>query len=218
MTPAFCGPFDREGILYNDYLYNSAGQVVGILGIGPRARQAARARQAVRFDGRMDRAILRQGNRTGSLASRLGLPAAIAPRGGPPALAETPYGLATVQAGSVAQGKLFPLGSTSIVAAAAGVFAGTLEVRAERSFRPTRLVLISSLSGQVTVSDISIGTARQVANLAVMPVEVFAQTTTSADIDFDVIEPGVLASVDLIFTATAASTAVVSGAYFGTEL
>jgi hypothetical protein len=200
-----------------------AGEMVGLLGMGPREKRARLARKQLRRSGRQDREVMKLLAKKLSLADRLGLPGAQISRGGPPALAETQYGDTVVQQGSVAQGKIFPLGQTSIggtgVAVAGVPLAGTLEVRAERSFRPTRLILVASIDGVATVSDISVGTARQLATLEVMPIEIFAPTTTSAWIDFDIIEPGILASVDLIFTPAADDTTlVVSGAYYGTEL
>lgn len=200
------------------YLPDSvAGEIIGLLGLGRKAAQARRRRHETRWEGRDERQAMRLLQKKLTLADKLGLPSAGIRRGGPPQLAETPYGEAVVRGGTVSAGKLFPMGSTSIVAAGAGVFAGSLEVRGERNFRPTRLVLLSSLANQVTVSDISVSTERQVSNLAVMPIEVFGPTVTAAWIDFSVVTPGVLVSIDLIFTATAASTAVVSGAFYGTE-
>lgn len=217
----------------------------GILGLGPKARARRAVRQTQRETAQTARRAVRQAIKDSPGLQRLAaatakqqgvqrileaqetyaVNAAKAAFGGPAALIETDDGGSIVApAGEVPQGKVYPLSFTVIggVGSLVGVpIPDQLSVRAERGFQPTRLILETSItgSGLVLVTDIDVGTGRQVANLEPMPAGIFAVNATFARVAFDVIRSGTLARIGLLFIPGANdSSATVSGAYYGIEL
>lgn len=204
--------------MYGDEISEVAGRIAGAV-IGLLRQHSPQER----YDNRVAHWQQREQRREGGLAHRLGLNPANIHLGGPPAMAQGPGGgMAPVKGGQVAQGKVFPLGATSLGGngvLTGDLITGALQVRAERSFWPRRLILIPNVEGLVEITDVSIATNRQFSNLQAAPIEIFGDKTTFSEVDFDVITAGVTALIGLQFVATDDDQAIrVKGAYYGQEL
>lgn len=99
--------------------------------------------------------------------------------------------------------QVFGLGTLSVGAGGTG----TLSAVVQKGIQPKRLVITTTAAtGELTVTDVKVGTRSQLAGVSAAPAEMFGATTTDPAVLFDAAGSGITISVDVASSAAGAVT------------